>query len=70
MGEKNILLFLVFLVFFGESTNFHMEKPQLQKTDSLKTDSVFIKKFNSEFFKKDTANFTIKEKKSSMMKVF
>jgi hypothetical protein len=45
-------------------------KTPTSKKDSLKTDSIFIKKFNSEFFKKDTANFTIKEKKISMMKVF
>jgi hypothetical protein len=44
----------------GKAQIFTWKNPNFKKTDSLKTDSVFIKKFNSEFFKKDT---TIKEKK-------
>ena len=47
----------------GKAQIFSWKNPNFKKTDSLKTDSVFIKKFNSEFFRKDTVNFTIKEKK-------
>ncbi len=62
--KKIFYFFLVFFgVFLGKAQIFLWKNPNFKKTDSLKTDSVFIKKFNSEFFKKDTANFTIKEKK-------
>lgn len=62
---RNLLIFftLFFCVFQGKAQIFTWKNPNLPKKDSLKTDSIYIKKFNSEFFKKDTTNFTIKEKK-------
>ena len=42
---------------------FTWKNPNLPAQDSVKTDSIVSKKLNSEFFKKDTANFVWKEKK-------
>lgn len=62
--EKKIFFLLIFLsVFLPKAQIFAWKNPNLPKKDSLKTDSIYIKKYNSEFFKKDTVNFTIKEKK-------
>ena len=62
---RNVLIFftLFFCVFQGKAQIFTWKNPNFPKKDSLKTDSIYIKKFNSEFFRKDTINFTIKEKK-------
>lgn len=62
--EKKIFFLLIFLsVFLPKAQIFTWKNPNLPKKDSLQTDSIFIKKINSEFYKKDTVNFTIKEKK-------
>ena len=49
--------------FWAKAQIFTWKNPNFPTQDSLKTDSIVSKKLNSEFFKKDTANFVWKEKK-------
>lgn len=62
---KNFFYFFLFFscVFIAKAQVFTWKNPNFKNKDSLKTDSLISKKFNSEFFKKDTLNFTVKEKK-------
>ena len=63
------MIYRFFLLFTFLSLNifnaqiFTWKNPNLPAQDSLKTDSIVSKKLNSEFFKRDTANFVWKEKK-------
>ena len=62
---KKLKVFFIFFIcaFTTKAQIFSWKNPNLTKNDSVKKDSVLASRINADFFSKDTANFTIKEKK-------
>lgn len=63
MKKKIFFWFFIWGAFLPKAQIFTWKNPNLSQIDTLKTEFLLNQKINSDFFKKDTANFIIKDKK-------